>query len=139
MNDLNKCAKIIVDLFEHGASYVEIGDGKIRVSKKEYEQLLFRNNQNQNTIIQLVNNISTNIKIDNEELINQVLSNFKNNELNQSRIIEVEKNLNLLLEETKKERPRWINLKNIMQWALEFSKDIFIQLIPIYLKINNKL
>ncbi len=139
MESLKKCTKVIVDLFEHGASYVEICDAGIKVSKKEYEQIVGHNSHKQNQIVQLINNISTNIKITNETIINQVLSDIINNESNQRRIKEADKNLKLLLEETQKKEPRWDVIKNIFKWALDFGKDVFIQLIPVLLQMNKHL
>ena len=40
METLEERAKLVVDLFERGASYVEIIDGGIRLSRKEYEQIV---------------------------------------------------------------------------------------------------
>lgn len=139
MESLKKCTKVIVDLFEHGASYVEICDAGIKVSKKEYEQIVGYNSHKQNQIIQLINNISTNIKITNETIISQVLSDIIYNESNQRRIKEADKNLKLLLEETQKKEPRWDVIKNIFKWALDFGKDVFIQLIPVLLQMNKNL
>jgi glycogen debranching enzyme len=139
MESLKKCTKVIVNLFEHGASYVEIGDTGIKVSKKEYEQIIGYNSHKQNQIIQLINNISTNININNKTIIYQVLTDIKNIETNRERVKEAEKNLRLLLKETQKKKPRWNVIKNIFKWALDFGKDVFIQLIPVLLQMSKRL
>jgi glycogen debranching enzyme len=139
MESLKKCAKVIVNLFEHGASYFEIGDTGIKVSKKEYEQIIGYNSHKQNQIIQLINNISTNINIDNKTIIYQVLTDIKNIETNRERVKEAEKNLGLLLKETQKKKPRWNVIKDIFKWTLDFGKDVFIQLIPVLLQMSKRL
>lgn len=139
METLQERIKVIVDLFEKGALYVEITDSGIKVSRKEYEQIVGPTSPQPNQIVQLINNISTNINIDNRTIINQVLDNIRNNESDPERIDQAEKKLNLLLKETQKKKPKWDKIKDILQWALDFGKDVFIQLIPVLLQMGKNL
>lgn len=139
MKILQKHVKCITDLFEKGALYVEITDSGIKVSRKEYEQIVGYPSRQQNQIVQVINNISTNINIDNKTIINQVLDNIRNDELDPKRIDEAEKKLKLLLRETQKKKPKWENVKEVLKWALDFGKDIFIQLIPVLLQMRKNL
>ncbi len=139
MQILQKRVKVIVDLLERGASSVEITDSGIKVSRKEYEQIVGYARPQQNQIVQLINNISTNINIDSRTIINQVLDNIRNNESSPERVSEAEKKLGLLLKEIQKKKPKWHNVKGVLKWALDFEKDVFIQLIPVALQIAKNL
>jgi len=142
MATLQELSKVIMDLFEQqGASSIEVtsGNNSIKMSRKEYEQAVGYNIPQQNQIVQVINSISININIDNKTIIKQVLDNIRNKESDQRRINEAEKKLDLLLKETLKQKPKWKNVKDILKWALNFGKEVFIQLIPVLLQMRRNL
>lgn len=141
MATLRVISKVAVDLFERSNASIEVtsGKNKIRISRKEYEQLIDNKIAQQNQVVQVINNISTNINIDNKTIIKQILDDVKSKESDTERINEAEEKLNFLLKEVQKRNPKWENIKAILKWALDFGKDVFIQLIPILLKMYRNL
>lgn len=136
---LQERAKVIVDLMEKGASYVEITDTGIRVSRKDYEQMIGKGESQPGQIIQLINTMSTNINVDSSAMVSQILDGIRSSERDADRLRQAEENLGMLLEETHKKKPKWQNVKRVLEWALHFGKDIFIQLVPVLLRMSKDL
>lgn len=143
MATLREVSKVAKDLFDerYATSHIEVASGKnkIRMSRKEYEQPFSNKIAQQNQAVQIINNISTNINTDNKTIIKQILDDVKNRESDTKRINEAEEKLNFLLKEVQKRNPKWENIKAILKWALDFGKDIFIQLIPLLSKMYRNL
>ena len=78
------------------------------------------------------------VKIDIDHAITNIIETILANEPDEGRAKEAETNLGLLKEEIKKETPRWSAIKKILEWALNFGRDVFIQVIPIILEKYSK-
>jgi len=50
-----------------------------------------------------------------------------------------EKKLNELNNELQKRRPKWDKIKKIIIWALDYGKDFFVQLLPLFLKTGSNI
>jgi len=76
---------------------------------------------------------SLNVTVNIEQVINNIIEDVRANEPDEARIKEVEENLAVLKSELKKEKPQWSKIKTVLIWALNFSRDIFLKVLPIIL------
>lgn len=72
------------------------------------------------------------------QTITQILDKIKETEPNPERVKEAEKNLGDFQEEIKKEKPEWSVIKKVLAWLLEFSRDAFLQILPILIERYSK-
>ena len=79
---------------------------------------------------------TTNIKI--EQTIENIIRVIREKEPDEAKALEAEKYLNEFKEEIKKDSPVWANVKNILVWLLNFSRDTFLQILPYLLEKYNK-
>lgn len=84
--------------------------------------------------IKNVQSQNVNVTVNVEQTINNILEDIRSNEPDEERIKEAEQKLGELKEEIKKEKPQWSIIKNILVWALNFSKEVFLRLLPILLE-----
>jgi len=131
----NKIARLLVYLFENtDADVVEVGDPPIKITRNKFDNIIGKELASQNPNIQIINNIVTNIQVDNKTIINNILNQLENEGKETEELQEVRKRLNELNKEFKKKKPKWNKIKKIIIWALEYSKDFFVQLLPLLLK-----
>lgn len=88
------------------------------------------NVQNQKVDVSVVINI--------DQIIQTTIEKIKADEPDEQRVREAEENLNALKDEVKKENPQWSTIKKILEWALNFGRDVFIQILPILLEKYGK-
>ena len=72
------------------------------------------------------------------QTISQILDKIRETEPNPEKVKEAEKNLGEFQEEIKKEKPEWSVIKRILAWLLEFSRDAFLQILPILIERYSK-
>jgi len=72
------------------------------------------------------------------QTISQILDKIRETEPNPEKVKEAEKNLGEFQEEIKKEKPGWSVIKRILAWLLEFSRDAFLQILPILIERYSK-
>lgn len=65
--------------------------------------------------------------------INSIIDNIRNNEPDEARVDEAELKLRELEKEINENNPAWSKVKDILIWILNFSKDAFLQVLPIIL------
>ena len=41
--------------------------------------------------------------------------------------------------ELQKRRPKWDKIKKVIIWALDYGKDFFVQLLPLFLKTGSNI
>jgi len=101
---------------------------KISMAHGHLKQLLglSNNNQNQATLsgVTIIN--QNTLAVDIKFTISQLIERAGNNE-EREKLIELE-------EELSKTDKNWDRIKNILIWILNFSKDLFIQVVPELLK-----
>lgn len=89
-----------------------------------------------------------NIKINNTQLnsqtinvsneIKNIINNIKSTESDPEKVSEAEGKLEELEREIRSENPLWSKIKDILIWSLNFSRDVFLQILPILLSKYNK-
>lgn len=77
-------------------------------------------------------------RVEINQTIETILKNIKETEPDKEKIKEAEKQLNELKEEMKKDSPQWSVIKKILIWLLNFSRDAFLQIIPILIEKYTK-
>jgi len=129
---------VIVDLFENSdvITSVEIPDPPIKVTGNDYRQIIGVGHQQPNQVVQIINSIQTSIKIENKVVIEQIIENLKRKGVDSNLVKEAKEKLIRLSNEVEKPKPRWNVIKKIILWTLDFGKDIFIQLIPLLIKMK---
>ena len=93
-----------------------------------------KNSDSLETSIKISNSQSQNQNVNISVEINNIIEKIKQNEPNPERIKLAESKLKELESEIKNESPTWSKIKDILIWILNFSKDIFLQIIPIILE-----
>lgn len=130
-------ARVITFLFEKSnVTSVEIFDPHIKVKRDDYARIIGAVPDKPNQVIQLINNIQTNITIDNSTIIGQIIEDLERKGTGPIQTKEVKRKLERLSKEIEKPKPRWNVIKETILWALDFGKDLFIQLIPLLLKMR---
>jgi len=84
------------------------------------------------------------VKMENTQTINQtmdisiqiksIIQNIKQNEPDSKKAQEAEQKLKELETEVKSGSPAWSKIKDILVWLLNFSRDAFLQVLPIILQ-----
>ena len=130
-------APFIIELFENSdAEVIEFSDPPLKITRKYYFKELEGTTPFQNPNIQIINTINNNIQIDNKTIINNIIKGLKDEGRGHGELQNVRNKLNELDKEVQKKKPKWDKIKKIVIWALEYSKDFFVQLLPLLLKIN---
>lgn len=89
-----------------------------------------KNIQNQKVAVSVFVNI--------DQTFQTIIEKIKADEPDETRVKEAEENLSVLKEEVKKENPQWSTIKKVLEWALNFGRDVFIQILPILLEKYGK-
>jgi len=79
-------------------------------------------------------NVDVSVTINIDQRIETIIENIRADEPDETRVKEAEENLTIFKDEIKKEKPQWSTIKNVLEWALNFGRDIFIQILPILLE-----
>ncbi len=127
-------SKVVTDLFEKGAARVKITGTDIDVYWPQYKDITSDKKstiaQNVNVDVVAVARSSSSISIEFREIEEQ-LSNY---DIDSDKIPEAKKQIKALENELKKRNPKWNVIKQVLGWALNFSKDLFLRLIVIYVE-----
>ena len=130
-------APFIIELFENSdAEVIEFSDPPLKITRKYYFKELAGTTPFQNPNFQIINTINNNIQIDNKTIINNIIKGLKDEGRGHGELQDVRNKLDELNKEVQKKKPKWGKIKKIIIWALEYSKDFFVQLLPLLLKIN---
>jgi hypothetical protein len=97
-------------------------ESKITTKKAGNMSVRMKNTQTINQTL----NISTTIE--------NIIENIKQVESDQQRVTESEQKLRELETEIKSKSPTWSKIKDILIWLLNFSRDAFLQVLPIILE-----
>jgi len=84
--------------------------------------------------MKMSNTQTVNQLLDLNIVVNSVIEDVKANEPDSNRVAEAEKALRQFGLDMNKEKPEWSKIKNALIWALGFSKDVFLQLVPIVMQ-----
>jgi len=133
MSSLQEIFQLITDLLKSSSAVsIEVvdGDKMVRINKESYRRIGDPESANQN--IQIINQMSTSITIDQKTLISNFLKTVE--QVHPEKLEDAKEKVQVLKTELKKENPNWATLQSIIKWTLNFGKDAFLQLIPILLK-----
>lgn len=126
--------KVVKELFGEGAESIEISGDDLKVTKRQYRQIVGDSPQsvvvsviNQNTI-QMQLNIS----------IRQILEEVKQS-YDDKKYKEAKKNLSQIEKELRKKNPDKSILKKGILWAAKFGERVFWQLLPLIIQHYDKL
>lgn len=78
--------------------------------------------------------LSVSVLVDIDNAVRSIIDDIKANEPSEERLKEAEERLEQFKEEVKKEKPSWSVIKKILEWALNFGRDVFLQILPILLE-----
>ena len=134
MSTLQEISQVITDLFESSsAQSIEVidGDKTIRMNKHRYKSIVDSPITKQQNI-RIVNQVNAHITVNQRTLISNFLKTIEKTV--PERLEESKEKMEILKAELKKKNPSWETLKGIIQWGLNFSKEAFLQLIPILLQ-----
>ena len=132
--------RLTVYLFEHtDTEVIEFGDPSVKISRKNYNNILRGEPSFQNPNIQIINNLSTQVNIDNKTFINNIMNQLREDGKSNPELRKAEKKLNEFNNELQKRRPKWDKIKKIIIWALDYGKDFFVQLLPLFLKTGSNI
>jgi len=70
--------------------------------------------------------------------ISQIIKHIKETEPDPEKAKEAETKLKELEHELKQKSPAWANVKGVLEWLLDFSRDAFLAVLPIILKHYTK-
>jgi len=131
LEDLEAKARVATDLFEKGAARVRIIGTDIEVDWREYEEAI-RGNRSAVTQTVKVNVSTTALAASSiSEKIHEVAKELDKPGVDFSKVPEAKARLKTLEKELKKTSPRWNVVKQVLRWALDFSKEMFLRLAEI--------
>lgn len=128
LNDLEAKARVATDLFEKGAARVKIIGTDIEVDWQEYKEATSpdRSAMSQNVRV----NVST-IALSSSSIsqaIQEVIRELDKPGVDPTKVREAKEQVKTLEKELQKANPRWNVAKQVLRWALDFSKEIFLRL-----------
>lgn len=126
--DLERRAKVATDLFEKGAALVKITDTGIEVDWREYSAIT---GGSKGTVSQTVKvNVSATAKASSSisVVFREIITQLQNYDIEPDKIPEAKIKLNTLEKELSKKNPRWNVVKQVLGWALDCSKELFLRL-----------
>jgi hypothetical protein len=124
LDDLETKARLVMDLFEKGATWVKITDDGIEVDRREYEAAT--EPVSQNVQVSVSTSASSAASISNS--IQQITRELNQLGIDVAKAPEAKEKLKTLEEELRKERPHWNVVRQVLQWALDFSRELFLRL-----------
>ena len=117
------------DLFEKGAARVKITDTDIEVDWREYEAAT-----RQSPIRPVSQNVQVNVSTSASSVasisssIQQIVRELDQLGIDAAKAPEVKEKLKTLEEELCRKRPHWNVVKQVLHWALDFSRELFLRL-----------
>jgi len=128
LNDLEAKARVATDLFEKGAARVKITGTDIEVDWREYKEATSsdRSAMSQNVRV----NVST-VALSSSSLsqtIQEIIRELDKSGIDPAKVREAKEQVQTLGKELQKANPRWGVAKQVLRWALDFSKEIFLRL-----------
>lgn len=124
MDDLEVKARVATDLFEKGAARVKITDTDIEVDWREYEAAT--RPVSQSVQVNVSTSASSVASISNS--IQQIVRELDQLGIDAAKAPEVKEKLKTLEEELCRKRPHWNVVKQVLHWALDFSRELFLRL-----------
>lgn len=96
------------------------------------------NSQKRGIAIQVVNSLSNSQSMNLIVTFEQIIQTIERQDASAEQKEEAKQKINNLKEELGKENPVWENIKAILIWLINFSKDVFIQVLPYILDMYTK-
>lgn len=124
MDDLETKARLVMDLFEKGATRVKVTDTGIEVDRREYEAAT--GPVSQNVQVNVSTSASSVALISNS--IRQIIRELDRLGIDSAKAPEAKEKLETLEEEFRRKSPRWNVVKQVLHWALDFSTELFLRL-----------
>ena len=123
MSDLKTKARLVTKLFEiQKATFVKITDDSIEVDRREYEAATGPVSQNVRVNVSALSAASI------SNSIRQIVGELDQLGIDAAKAPEAKEKLKTLEEELRKERPHWNIVKQVLHWALDFSRELFLRL-----------
>jgi DNA replicative helicase MCM subunit Mcm2 (Cdc46/Mcm family) len=123
-DDLGTKARVATDLFEKGAARVRITGTDIEVDWREYEAAT--RPVSQNAQVNVSTSASSVASISNS--IRQIVSELDRLGIDSAKAPEAKEKLKTLEEELRRKNPHWNVVKQVLHWALDFSRGLFLRL-----------
>lgn len=88
--------------------------------------------------VQIINNLSNQQSVSMSVNFEQIIQAFQSSDYSQEEKQEATQKVNELKDEITKENPSWEKIKSVLSWLLNFSKEVFIQVLPYILEKYTK-
>ena len=80
--------------------------------------------------IQITNNLSSQQTVNVTVSFDQIIQSIQESDHNDSEKTVATNKVSELRDELNKEKPSWDKIKSVLSWLLEFSKEVFIKVLP---------
>ena len=125
MDDLKTKVRLVRYLFEkQGATWVKITDDGIEVDRREYEAAT--RPESQNVQVNVSTSASSAASISNS--IRQIVRELDQLGIDSAKTPEAKEKLKTLEKELSRTSPRWNVVRQVLHWALDFSRELFLRL-----------
>jgi len=127
-DDLQTKARIATDLFEKGAARVKITGTDIEVDWREYTEVTksLANPVSQTVIVNVSSSSKSSSYI--SQKIRNISDSIDSSPHYSKKSVEAKKQLQTLENELEKPKPQWKVAKKVLQWALDFGKEVFLKI-----------
>lgn len=87
--------------------------------------------------IKMTNTQTVNQNVNVTTVVRNIIQNIQQSEPDSDKANEAEQKLLNLEKELKSQTPKWANIKSILEWLLNFSRDAFLSVLPIIIEKYN--
>jgi len=126
--------KVVKELFDEGAESIEISGGDLKVTKRQYRQIV--GDSPQSVVVSVINQntIQMQLNISIRQILEEVKQSYDDNKYK-----EAKKHLSQIEKELRKKNPDKSILKKGILWAAKFGERVFWQLLPLIIQHYGKL
>lgn len=128
VSDLEKRAKVATDLFEKGAARVTITDTGIEVDWREYSDITSGDKGGVSQTVKVDVSATAKASSSLSAEFREIEKQLHNYDIDSKIIPEAKIRLRTLETELKKKNPKWNVVKQVLGWALNCSKELFLRL-----------
>lgn len=101
-------------------------------------QIQHEDKKSKGITVQVTNNLTNQQSVNMSVTFDQIISTIQNSNYSEEEKQEATNKVSELKEELEKENPAWEKIKTILSWILNFSKEVFIQVLPYILEKYSK-
>jgi len=135
-DDLEAISHVITAILEKEKGPIEISIGDIKVTRKDYEQIVSGQSTptTQNINVQVTAQAAAQASSTLTARFTSVRKELTNSYKNDPRLSEIEKKLDSLHVELNKPKPNKKKLKSTLKWAIDFGWDVFLKIAPLIIE-----